>query len=448
MLDWNASRDESLRFMMQRINYEQTRTIPYGPEQLKLCRMRRLLSELRDPHKLLTVVHVAGSKGKGSTATMLAMAGTHAGYRTGLYTSPHLEHIEERFAIDGTICTGEQFADLMQQIIPAVKRMDDEGLNPTYFDICTGLAFLWFAQQKVDLAVIEVGMGGRLDSTNVCEPRLTIITSISLDHTQQLGTTLPAIAGEKAGIIKPGIPIISGVEDPAASAVIASRAAELACPRRQRGDDFWWNQPTAEGPLSVTYRKLEQERTWDNVHLGMPGAHQASNAAIVLVACDELRSAGFAIPDSAALAAIRQTQCPARIEQLGTEPRIILDAAHNVASIEALLAVLQVHPIAGTKWLLFAAAQGKDIRGILARLARFFDRIVLTEFQSNPRRVPLRNLDQIMQSVALDHATWECIEQPIEAWRSISAQAQRQDLICITGSFFLAAELRPLLQKL
>lgn len=448
MPDWNASRDESLQFMTQRINYEQTRSIPYGPGQLKLSRMRRLLNELKDPQNHLNIVHIAGSKGKGSTATMLAMAGTQAGYRTGLYTSPHLERIEERFAIDGLICTGEQFAELMQQVIPAVQRMDAEGIGPTYFDICTALAFLWFAQQKVDLAVIEVGMGGRLDSTNVCEPRLTIITSISLDHTQQLGTTLPAIAQEKAGIIKPGVPIISGVEDSAASAVVAKRASELGSPRRQRGEDFSWNQSPADGRLSVTLRKPEQVRMWENVCLGMPGSHQAANAALVLVACDELESAGFMIPDSAARAAIRQTRCPARIEELSHEPRLILDAAHNVASIEALLEVLRTYPIDGTKWLLFAAAQGKDIHGMLSRLARFFDRIVLTEFQSNPRRVPLRNLDQIMRSLSLDNTRWECIEQPIEAWPWISAQAQRQDLICITGSFFLAAELRPLLREL
>jgi dihydrofolate synthase/folylpolyglutamate synthase len=230
-------------FLLRRINYERTTTVPYLSADFKLDRMRRLMSLLGDPHLGLKAIHIAGTKGKGSTAAMVAQILQSAGHRTGLYTSPHLDRIEERIQIDGQPCPADRFQALANQVEPAVEKLDAEaaavGANgPTFFEVTTAMAFLHFAQANVAAAVLEVGLGGRLDSTNVCQPEVCIITSISFDHTRQLGGTLAAIAGEKAGIIKPHIPIVSGVVSPEPREVIATRAHELNAPLIQRGVDY------------------------------------------------------------------------------------------------------------------------------------------------------------------------------------------------------------------
>ncbi|HKD36341.1 MAG TPA: Mur ligase family protein, partial [Pirellulales bacterium] len=220
--DTSARYRAALDFLLGRIDYERAATVPYHRRAFHLERMRDLLSQLGNPHDSLKVVHIAGTKGKGSTAAMIAAVLSAAGYRTGLYTSPHLDRIEERLMIDGRPCSPEQFVDLLERVRPAVEAMDEdrrsevgsrksEVAGPTYFEITTAMAFLHFAEQATDIAVIEVGLGGRLDSTNVVIPLVSVITSISFDHMKQLGSTLDAIAHEKAGIIKRGVPVVSGV---------------------------------------------------------------------------------------------------------------------------------------------------------------------------------------------------------------------------------------------
>ena len=203
----NTDRDAALCFLFGRIDYERAPTIPYQAQHLKLERMERLLGRLGNPHHGVRVIHVAGSKGKGSTAVMIASMLTAAGLRTGLYTSPHLERLEERFAVDGTQCTASELVGLVDMVRPAVESLDSEARagslqenGPTYFEITTALAFLHFSRKDVDLVVLEVGLGGRLDSTNVCQPVVSVITSISLDHMKQLGETLGKIAAEKAAL--------------------------------------------------------------------------------------------------------------------------------------------------------------------------------------------------------------------------------------------------------
>jgi len=217
------------QFLIDRINYERTNDIPYGKREFKLERMKRLLEHLGDPQEVVRVIHVAGSKGKGSTATIIASILTEAGLRTGLYTSPHLLRLEERFRIDGEEIAAQQLGRLVQSTIrPVVARLDEEALangqpwdTPTFFEITTAAAMVYFREQKVDAAVLEVGLGGRLDSTNICRPECCVITSISLDHTKQLGSTHPEIASEKAGILKVGVPLVTGVTHPEALATIS-----------------------------------------------------------------------------------------------------------------------------------------------------------------------------------------------------------------------------------
>src|SRR4051794_26122956 len=225
------AQDEATRFLLSRVDFERTINVPYPQRDFRLDRMRRLLARLGDPQHGLRVVHIAGTKGKGSTAAAIASILRAAGSRTGLYSSPHLDGVEERLAIDGEPCPPHELAALINRIRPVIEIMDREPLDgpsasnrPTYFEIITSLAFLRFAEQNVEAAVVEVGLGGRLDSTNVCQPLVAVITSISFDHMQQLGNTLALIAREKAGIIKPGVPVVSGVTESEPREIIAAIA--------------------------------------------------------------------------------------------------------------------------------------------------------------------------------------------------------------------------------
>ena len=209
--------DDALALLWERIDYERASGVVYGESEYKLDRMRELLARLGNPQSSAPIVHVAGTKGKGSTAAMTAAVLSAAGYRTGLFSSPHLKRVEERMAIDGQLCPEAEFLKLARRLRPIVADMDAQAartsgeVGPTYFELTTAVALLHFATQQVDAMVLEVGMGGRLDSTNVCSSTVSVITSISFDHTRQLGHTLALIAREKAGIIKPGVPVVSGV---------------------------------------------------------------------------------------------------------------------------------------------------------------------------------------------------------------------------------------------
>jgi dihydrofolate synthase / folylpolyglutamate synthase len=452
-------------FLLRRINYERTTSVPYQSAEFKLDRMRRLMSLLGDPHLGLKSVHIAGTKGKGSTAAVVASVLGAAGYRTGLYTSPHLERIEERILVDGQACSPEAFFALAAQVQFAVEQLDREaesaGINgPTFFEVTTAMAFLHFAQANVDAAVLEVGLGGRLDSTNVCRPEVCIITSISYDHVKQLGSTLAAIAGEKAGIIKPDIPVISGVLAEEPRQVIESRAKAVGAPLFQRGIDYvllessiaYGSAGASPSRETFDYRELPHYDLAD-VRLGMFGRHQAANAAASICAVNRLRDRGWSITDEALRAGLAAARCPARIEQVGTSPTVILDVAHNLASIEALLAVLRERFTPRRRVLIFASSKDKDFPGMLKLVLPEFDTVFLTQYVHNPRAVEAEALLAIAQEIRTSadsqlRPTLHATARPDDAWRLARAVADPEDLLCITGSFFLAAELRPLVTRL
>ena len=322
--------DRAMAFLLGRIDYERTMSIPYGQREFALDRMRLFLDPLGNPQNRLRIIHVAGTKGKGSTSAMIAAALTAAGYRTGLYTSPHLHRLEERFQIDGQPCTPEQLATLVDLIRPIVEQLDAEGgaqtppePGPTYFEITTAIALLHFAGYSTipkflsnsalrtphsaldptSFALLEVGLGGRLDSTNICQPLVSVITSISFDHTQLLGNTLAQIAAEKAGIIKPGVPVISGVIDDEPRKVIQQIAAERGCRLIQSGHDFNFQfhppralddaQQSQRGKIDFHSRLSSRQSDQAGIELILLGRHQAANAAVALATLDELpRKAG------------------------------------------------------------------------------------------------------------------------------------------------------------
>ena len=453
---WTA--DEALRFWFGRVNYEQ---LSPKPSDLTLDRMRALLDLLGNPQERLRVLHIAGSKGKGSTSAMLAAILRHAGFRTGLFTSPHLEQVHERIQVDGCTITREELAALLEEIAAACARSGKtwpaqvSGDRPaplaealTFFEIATALGFLHFVRRRVDFAVMEVGLGGRFDSTNVCRPLLSIITSISFDHTRQLGNTLEKIAREKAGIIKPGRPVLSGVRRAEPRAVIDKIAAERGAPLLQADRDFNFSYEPGRITASMDKRPRVQvttrARRWPSFELGLLGEHQAANAAVVVATVEVLAKEGVAIPDEAVAKGLAEVDWPARLEVVGRRPIVVLDCAHNVASAQALVdTLLGSFPLqpAGRRHLIFAGNRDKDLKGMLTILAPHFASFFLTRFGANPRTVLPEALAEFLppRSAWSTHATAE------QAWRHARAKAAPRDLICITGSVFLAGELRPIL---
>jgi dihydrofolate synthase/folylpolyglutamate synthase len=462
-LDSVLTYDQALAFWFGRINYEQR--VPL-PSDLKLDRMRALLERVGNPHERLRVLHVAGSKGKGSTSAMLASILRQAGYRTGLFTSPHLCRVEERIQVDGEPITAEELTILLGEVSRAVGwrpglPSGPLSLSPTFFEVTTALGFLHFVRRRVDVAVLEVGLGGRFDSTNVCRPEVALITSISSDHTQQLGHRLASIAMEKAGIVKPGRPAISGVRGAEARAVIERICRSRQAPLQQIDLDFHYSyEPgmvdagflgnNSTSPESGAYCFSHQprlqvrtrQRTWPVMELGLLGDHQAANAAVALACVEQLRKSGWRISDQAAADGLAKVRWPARLEVLGRRPLVVLDCAHNVASVEALVETLEASFPPARRWLIFASSNDKDVAGMFRVLAPSFSHAFLTRYGNNPRSVSPEELASLLQRCA-DLPGTVC-QTAADAWQSALRLAAPEDLICITGSVFLAGELRPL----
>lgn len=453
--------------------------MPYSAADLRLDRMRELLDRLGRPDRDLPVVHVAGTKGKGSTAAMVAAVLTSAGYRCGLFTSPHLHGVEERFSVDGHAMPAQELVSLLEQMRPAVEEMDRQAavrgeLGPTFFELTTALAWLHFRGAGAQIAVLEVGLGGRLDSTNVCEPLVAVVTSISLDHTRQLGYTLTAIAREKAGIVKPGVPVVSGVTGPEPRTVIREVAGEMGCRLQELGQDFdfEYSPPrhleqspsagsfvfrpltgavpppsasvSAPAPATLPCESFKTRsdplRLTEPLPLALPGRHQAANATVALAVIQELVRLGWSINESDIGRALGNMSWPARVEVLSRRPAVIVDAAHNVASAAALIETLRESFEVGRRYLVFGAAADKDIPGMLRVLMPHFERSYFTRSASNPRAAAAEEILSAAQEVS--DRPCSVFQSPADAFRAACAAATVEDLICVTGSFYLAAEVR------
>jgi dihydrofolate synthase/folylpolyglutamate synthase len=450
----DPARGAAVAWLMGRINYERTAALPYQERQLKLDRMRQLLTRLGQPDAGMRIIHVAGTKGKGSTSVMIAAMLSAAGYRAGLFSSPHLERIEERFAVDGEPCTASELVALVDRLRPVVQVMDDEAVSesepvggPTYFELTTAAALLHFVERQVDAAVLEVGLGGRLDATNVCLPVVSVITSISFDHTKQLGNSLAAIAREKAGIIKPGVPVVSGVLEPEAQSVIAEVAREHGCRLIQLGCDFGYSYHPPS-TMDFAYRVLNEELEARNVRLAMRGPHQGFNAAVALATISELRHQGWCLSAEAVRSGMSRAALPGRVELIAGEPTIVLDTAHNAASARALVESLAELPPPPRRTLVLSISRDKDLHAILRELVPHFDRFVVTQYQENPRAVPAHRLADTLAALFPSRApTLHLCPTPRSAWRYARQTAVPGELVCISGSFFLAAEMQRLVHR-
>ena len=405
--------------------------------------MQRLLTAIGNPHRQMKTVHIAGTKGKGSTATMLAHMLRASGYKVGLYTSPHLLTVRERIWVDGKIIGETHFSRMTRRLVESLAN----GTQPKYFDALTAIAFIYFVDRKVDIAVIETGLGGRLDSTNVIKPEVCGITSISYDHVHQLGDSLSSIAAEKAGILKTGIPVVSAPQKPEVKKVLQEAAAKAKAPLCLTGEDIQFSvrfeSSRAFGPHTRLSLTTDNSR-FEHLHVPLLGAHQAVNCSLALGILDALKGRGFEIDDQKAMAGLANVRLRGRMEMIKEEPRILVDAAHNAASIEALMRAIGQNIPYDSMVVIFGCNKDKDVQGMLRHIRLGADKAIFTS-----TGLP-RSMDPADLAAAYSERTGKMAQVAPnlkEAVRIASGAVTKEDLICITGSFYLVGLAMRLYQK-
>lgn len=431
------------RWLYEHTDHERMRMVRYDSRTFNLDRMRRLLSLLDNPHKELKAVQVVGTKGKGSTCAMLASMLQSCGYTVGLYTSPHLIDLRERITINGQMISYQDMAELMRLI--ALKEQAF-GRSLTFFEIMTAAALRYFADQAVDIAVLECGLGGRLDCTSIVDPLVTAVTHISLDHTNLLGNTLPAIAKEKAGAFKKDITAISVQQDPDVAAALRHVATEKQTPLLFTGEEidfsYRFEANRELGPHSRVCMTTPSSR-YEHLAVPLRGEHQAHNCGLALAILDRLKAHGFEFPEEQVIEGLEETTLPGRMEQVWTQPRIIIDGAHNALSIQALIRALGAHISYDSLVMIFGCGQDKDATGMLRQIALGADKIIFTRARHNPRAFEPEDL--LTKFAELSGKMAQTAGKLEDALRIASRAVSREDLIVVTGSFYLAGEARKFL---
>ena len=478
------SYEEALAFLYKAIDYEKLISFQYNASTFSLDRMVKMLEYVGNPHKGFPSIHITGTKGKGSTAIMISTILEHAGLKTGLFTSPHLIDLKERIQINRQNITENDFTSNLNELRPYIQHLRDTtpSASPTFFEILTAIALRYFKKKLVEMAVLEVGLGGRLDSTNVVIPHVSIITNVGFDHTAILGNTLSSIAYEKAGIIKQGVPVVSAIEAPEALSVIEKTCKEKDARLYLLGRDIWVEEEQGihennselhrhnhraildfglrnadlspnpqfqvQNPKSETRNPKSERgllckiRTWrhtyNNIFLPVIGAHQAKNCALVLGALEIMREQGaISIDDETIRNALAQVHCPARVEVIGKNPFIILDYAHTVDSMRflrmSLLENFKFHKLI----LILGFAQDKDLDNILREIVTVGDSIIVTR-SKNPRAAPPEDLSQRIERLCGKQS--KITDNTQDAVVVAKQIASKEDLICITGSAYVAGE--------
>ncbi len=393
--------------------------------KLGLSSTEAMLDRLGRPERRFPTIHLAGTNGKGSTAAMMASILKASGRRVGLYTSPHLVNFRERFLINDRMPSKKRLAETMA----LVRAACDEREPPTFFEFTTALAFEYFAEEKVDIGVIETGMGGRLDATNVLEPLAALISEVAVEHTQHLGPTLKHIAFEKAGVIKPGRPILTSANEPKVLAVIAARAGEMAAPFYRLNADFrarW----TARG---LSYSGLRWRL--GGLKLGLLGRHQSQNAALALAGLEIIEGEGFKVSPQAVQDGLARVRWPGRMQLVSRAPQLIVDGGHNPQALRTLIQALAEVPRRRTIIVLGVMAD-KDVPTIIKTVAPAADRLIVT------RAAYERSAAPEVLAAAANGLGFEPVVAPdlMAAVGQARAEAKDEDLILITGSLFVAGE--------
>lgn len=425
----------ALDYLNGLIDYSKTHTENLAPENFELERMFTFMEKVDNPHTAYPAIHIAGTKGKGSTAALTAAALTAAGYKTGLYTSPHLQDFTERIQIDAQLIPQSEIIAHIEELKPIVESIP----GITAYELQTALAFLYFAQEKADIAVIEVGLGGRLDSTNILTPIVSVITSISLDHTFILGDTLKAIATEKGGIIKPNIPVVSTPQSAEALSALQSIAQQQGSPFTLVGDQVQVEilQDSLEG-LRLKLSHSDTPGSEIETEVGLLGAHQAENAAVAFAALFIARANGFYISNTHIQHGFSQVKWPGRFEIVSQSPPVILDGAHNRHSAHLLKNAVQKYFSNRPITLVFGASSDKDISGMFAELLPAVQHLVAVQ-STHPRATPA---DKLAETAA----HYPCQTHPIpnlpKAITHALSLAGDDGLVLTTGSIYMLGEAR------
>ncbi|MDE2484659.1 MAG: bifunctional folylpolyglutamate synthase/dihydrofolate synthase [candidate division NC10 bacterium] len=427
------------------MTYSQAITYLYGLQRygvkLGIENIQRLLGAVGDPHRQFPSVLIGGTNGKGSTAAFLSSILGAAGYRVGLYTSPHLLEFTERIQVDGQAIAGTDVAALVDELRAVIANFFPVPYrsHPTFFEVTTALAFLHFVRSKVDYAVVEVGMGGRFDATNILDAQVAVITNIALEHEEYLGKTLGAIAAEKAGIIKEATRVVTAVNASEAMAVITD-----VC--RQRGATLVDVRSTYDWQIHRSdlsgqqFSVGEKGRPTETLDIGLLGRHQVINAVAALAAIRLLRTAGATISENSIRKGLRRAQWPGRLQLFPGRPLIILDGAHNPAGAIALRAFLEEQRFAGHLTLVFGVLQDKNWIAMLQELAPLAKRVVLTRPESERAADP-RHLQEAERFCP----KLEIVEDVAEAIALAEAVTDPEDAVVVTGSLFvISAALRAL----
>ncbi len=424
---------QALDYIYSFVDHSLTHQQNLSPENFDLARMFALMERLGNPQQAYPSIHVAGTKGKGSVSALCAAALKAGGYRVGLYTSPHLEDFEERLQIDGQPIPRADLVELVEAIKPHVAAVP----FLTTFEITTALGFWYFARQAVDAAVLEVGLGGRLDATNVVTPTVAVITSLSLDHTFVLGNTVEEIAAEKAGIIKPGVPVVLAPQKPGPTQVVAEIAAERNAPFVAIGEVYHF-APGEHSLEGQSFKVWEQDSEPVELHIPLLGAHQIENAATAFAALDEFRQHTLALSDADIRTGFDQISWPARFEILQRQPPVIVDSAHNPYSMQALRETLDTYYPDRPVILVLGVSADKDLDGMLRALLPRVTRVITTQ-SYHPRAMDPDELAAFVQRYNRPaQGYWEATDALDAALDAVGEDG----LVLCTGSVFVAASFR------
>jgi dihydrofolate synthase/folylpolyglutamate synthase len=443
-MDTETAYNQALDYLYGFVDYSLKHAADLAKADFNLDRMRNLMAALGDPQKTYPTIHVAGTKGKGSTSAFCASALQAAGYKTGLYTSPHLLDFTERMQVNGQPISHADLAALVEEIKPAVAA------EPflTTFELTTALAFLYFARQKVDAAVIEVGLGGRLDATNIITPRVSVITALSYDHTAVLGETLTLIAGEKAGIIKPGVPVVSSPQKPEALAVLEKVAAERGCeltlvgreltcvPETQTllGQDFSLQKmvyPEAPTPRGTNARLVSA-----NFCIPLLGLHQVENAASAYLA---LQKSGFNLSTAQIAKGFANVRWPCRFEIISRNPTVILDSAHNEEAFVRLTETLKSYFPGRQVVLVLGISEDKHLTAMLTAIQPLIDTLVVTR-ADHPRALEPEKIVATARQVGVQVETAVPVETALA--RALEIAEKNGSIVLSAGSMFVTAEVK------
>ena len=433
-------------YLLNQTDFERMRIVQYDEDTFKLDRMRTLLEAIGNPQEKVAMIHIAGTVGKGSTVAMICSMLQGNGYTVGAYTSPHLTDMRERVVVNGKMVEKDRFTELLKIVVNASNKKD---LTPTFFELITAVAFKHFADEAVDLAVIETGLGGRLDSTNVITPLMTLITKIDLDHTNILGHSVEEIAKEKAGIFKSSIPAISTHQNEAITNVLRACAEKTGTDVKIIAQDIEFSARFGGGPDGKQHTRIcviTEESQYMHIPVPLNGEHQATNCALAISAIDQLKKLGYKFNNLDMYDSLANTTISGRMEVVWERPKILVDGAHNPTSLQTLIKSVGAHIPYDSMVCVFGCCQDKDVAGMLEKISLGADKIIFTKAKGNPRAAEPLLLQKQFEEIS---GKMTQVAQTLPEALEIAAQAaSREDLICVTGSFYLVGETKLHLNEL